>query len=467
MAYPIRSVPDGDTNWGPDLRDTIAGVNDHQTRISALETGGGSGGGNLNRIVEVNGAYPSRPATGYTDFLGITDPSAFMQTGDTWTQLPPAVPDAPTIGTATGGDARASVAFTAPSWNGGATITGYTATSTPGSLVGTGASSPITVTGLTNGTAYTFTVHATNSAGNSAESAASNSVTPRVLTVPGAPTIGTATAGDSSATVAFTPPADNGGATITGYTATSTPGSFTGTGSSSPVTVSGLANGTAYTFTVHATNSVGNSAESAASNSVTPASLLTDSFTGSNGSAWSTSFWQAPIGTGTFDIQSNQGHASFTSAGSFEEVARKFNVGDGTHWRVRGNLAQLPVTAGWRVKVYLQAASWASTTSPTSGYYLYMDAGGNEIDKRDGFLVLVNTFGPTGPRWFDIKVVSGVISYKVWTGLLTDAPASYSTFTDPTPLTGAGSAGIVFGSTTTAGTMDFRIDDFLIDNNAS
>jgi hypothetical protein len=271
MAYPIRSVPDGDTNWGPDLRATIAGVNDHQTRITTLESGGGSGGGgNLNRVVAVNGVYPARPSTGYTDFLGIADPSAFMQTGDTWTQLPATVPNAPAIGTASGGNAQASVAFTAPSWNGGSAITGYTAKSTPGSITGTGTSSPITVTGLTNGTAYTFTVHATNSVGNSAESAASNSITPSAPTVPGAPTIGTATAGNASATVAFTPPASNGGSAITGYTATSTPGGITGTGSSSPIAVTGLTNGTAYTFTVHATNAIGNSAESAASNSVTP-----------------------------------------------------------------------------------------------------------------------------------------------------------------------------------------------------
>lgn len=94
------------------------------------------------------------------------------------------VPDAPTIGTATAGDASASVAFTAPAIDGGGTITGYTATSTPGSFTGTGASSPITVSGLTNGQAYTFTVHATNAVGNSAESAASNSVTPAAAAAP-------------------------------------------------------------------------------------------------------------------------------------------------------------------------------------------------------------------------------------------------------------------------------------------
>ena len=90
------------------------------------------------------------------------------------------VPDAPTIGAATGGDASASVAFTAPANIGGGAITGYTAISTPGSITGTSASSPITVSGLSNGTAYTFKVLATNIYGSSVLSAASNSVTPAI-----------------------------------------------------------------------------------------------------------------------------------------------------------------------------------------------------------------------------------------------------------------------------------------------
>ncbi|WP_347136738.1 fibronectin type III domain-containing protein [Parahaliea mediterranea] len=185
---------------------------------------------------------------------------------------PPTLPGAPTIGTATAGNAQATVAFTAPANDGGAAITGYTATSAPGGLTGTCSSSPCTVAGLTNGTAYTFTVVATNSAGNSPASAASNAVTP-AATVPGAPTIGTATAGNAQATVAFTAPDNDGGAAITGYTATSAPGGLTGTCSSSPCTVAGLTNGTAYTFTVVATNSAGNSPASAASNAVTPATV--------------------------------------------------------------------------------------------------------------------------------------------------------------------------------------------------
>ena len=92
----------------------------------------------------------------------------------------PTVPDAPTIGTATvASGTSASVTFTAPAYAGyPGTITGYTATSTPGCVSQTGVSSPLVVSGLTTGTAYTFKVKATNATGTGPQSAASNSVTP-------------------------------------------------------------------------------------------------------------------------------------------------------------------------------------------------------------------------------------------------------------------------------------------------
>jgi hypothetical protein len=95
---------------------------------------------------------------------------------------------------------------------------------------------------------------------------------PVFATVPDAPTIGTATAGDTQATITFTPPASNGGAIIDYYTAFSSPSGINATTTStSTITVTGLTNGTAYTFTIYAHNSVGTSTPSSASNSVTPA----------------------------------------------------------------------------------------------------------------------------------------------------------------------------------------------------
>lgn len=270
------------------------------------------------------------------------------------------VPGAPVIGTATAGATQATVTFTPPASNGGATIVSYTATANPGGFSASGAGSPITVGGLANGTSYTFTVTATNAAGTGAASAASNAVTPKApqaitfanpgaqsfgtaptlvatsdsgLTVtftssttavctvtsggtltfvaagtctinadqagnasylaatqvtrsftvspvvPGAPSIGTATAGSGQATVTFGPPSTNGGSAVTGYTVVSNPGGIATGGSGSPITVGGLANGTTYTFTVTADNAAGTGPSSAASNAVTPRATQSISFT--------------------------------------------------------------------------------------------------------------------------------------------------------------------------------------------
>ena len=88
-------------------------------------------------------------------------------------------PGTPTIGTATAGNGQASVTFTAPTYLGkpNSSLT-YTVVSSPSSISQTGSGSPIVVTGLSNGTAYTFTVKLSNTVLDSDFSSSSNQVTP-------------------------------------------------------------------------------------------------------------------------------------------------------------------------------------------------------------------------------------------------------------------------------------------------
>ncbi|HEV7522028.1 MAG TPA: fibronectin type III domain-containing protein [Candidatus Angelobacter sp.] len=146
----------------------------------------------------------------------------------------------------------------------------------------------LVIPGLTNGVSYAFEVSATNANGTSAFSAQSNIINPPGVGIPSAPTGATATAGDTQAFVTWTVSASNGGSPITSYTITTNPGGIGVTvpppatqANTGSVLIGGLANGTAYTFTVHATNVAGNSAESAPSNAVTPsaANLPTVTFT--------------------------------------------------------------------------------------------------------------------------------------------------------------------------------------------
>jgi len=219
------------------------------------------------------------PGTGYTFRVYATNSVGDGSNSSASNSITPSpvVPNAPTIGSAVAtGATTAYVTYTAPTYNGGATITSYTAVSTPGSITGTlsqAGSGSINITGLTNNTSYSFVVYATNSAGNSSNSLASNNIT---TNLPNPPTIGVATqTGATTATVTFTAPTFNGGSTIISYTAVSTPGNIIATlvqAGSGTISVTGLTSATPYTFVVYATNANGNSVNSSASNSVTPTS---------------------------------------------------------------------------------------------------------------------------------------------------------------------------------------------------
>src|SRR5258708_15952253 len=107
------------------------------------------------------------------------------------TNSQPGPPGAPTGVTAAAGSGSASVTWTAPSSNGGSPITSYTVTpyigsaaQTPVMVSGSPPATSATVTGLTNGTGYTFTVSATNAIGTGPASASSNAVTPTATSPP-------------------------------------------------------------------------------------------------------------------------------------------------------------------------------------------------------------------------------------------------------------------------------------------
>ena len=194
---------------------------------------------------------------------------------------------APTV---TAGDKAVTVTWTAPTSS--SIITKYTITPFSGATAGASVdvpnvtALPVTshiVTGLTNGTPYTFTITATNATGTSAASPASAAVIPAAsaaATAPATMAAPTAVAGDKTATITWVAPKSD--SMITKYTITPSAGlaaTIVGTpidvtvAIATPATsyiVTGLTNGTPYTFTITATNTTGTSAASPASTPVTP-----------------------------------------------------------------------------------------------------------------------------------------------------------------------------------------------------
>ena len=219
--------------------------------------------------------------------------------------IPAAAPTAPgkPLGvSATGGPASALVSWSAAASN-GSPISSYVVSSAPDGKTCTTAGTSCTISGLTNGQPYTFTLTATNGVGTGPASDPSNSVVPAA--VPDKPTGASATAGLGSALVSWTAPASNG-SPIANYTVTSSPGGKTcSSGGGLSCTVGGLGSGITYSFTVHATNGVGNGPESDPS----PAILV---FTGATYHALTPGRVldsRIGLGTGVFHSQTKQSFA--------------------------------------------------------------------------------------------------------------------------------------------------------------
>ena len=188
-------------------------------------------------------------------------------------------PAAPTGLSAKLGANHVALAFVPPTTVGSSAVVLYTATCTDGALkfVGSSASSPVVVAGLTQQVNYACTISASNSQLNSPESAplTVNLPSPPSFTVyPSEPQNVTATAGNGSVILNFTKPLTDGGFPIVGYNAVCSGGSATGAQAlSSPIIVGGLKNGKSYTCSVAAINAQG-AGTSSLSVSATPLASL-------------------------------------------------------------------------------------------------------------------------------------------------------------------------------------------------
>jgi hypothetical protein len=193
------------------------------------------------------------------------------------TSPPPTTPSPPTSLSATPGNTTVTISFTLGS-DGGSPITNYQY-STDGGATFTAfspaqTSSPVSITGLTNGVTYDIQLKAVNAVGPSVASA---SVTTTPVTVPSPPTSLSATSGNMSASISFTPGSD-GGSAITNYQYSINNGStytaFSPAQTSSPVSITGLTNGVVYNIKLKTVTVVDVSSASATV-SVTPAAPAT------------------------------------------------------------------------------------------------------------------------------------------------------------------------------------------------
>jgi titin len=344
---------------------------------------------------------------------------------------------------AVAGDASATVNWTAPVSDGGSSITRYVVVTFIGNVptsnvvsVNAPATST-TLSGLTNGTTYNFVVHAVNVIGAGASSSPSNSVMPVGAPhglVPGVPTNITVTPGSTSAFIAWTAPATDGGKPITSYsvvalqnglpvgiTATA-PASATGTA------VNGLSSGVTYTFVVHAFNAVGDSGPSLPSAPVTlavppaAAANLTISLSGPSTVTPGTnaSFSLAVNNIGTAAAQHvTVTHAFSANGATFVSMTASLGSCSASGNTMTCNLGTMPAAATATISITLKVTAPVLNRS----FVLATDANGNAIPSVSPAKFLAKLKTSTSPA------PAGVIVQNSSDSASASTPPASTTFT--------------------------------------
>jgi large repetitive protein len=215
----------------------------------------------------------------------------------------------------TSGNAQVALAWTASTAN-GAPVTDYVIqrTSDGGTTWttindGVSTATTYTVTGLTNGTTYSFRVAGKNAVGTGAYSTMYAGDSPR--TTPGSPSSVSGTASGTSVALSWAAPLTDGGASITSYVvqySSNNGGTWTafdiGTSADRTATITGLTYGTTYLFRAAAVNAAGQGPFSGPSASVTPVvdQPLATALTGTSANASVNLTWTEPTPTGSEQI---------------------------------------------------------------------------------------------------------------------------------------------------------------------
>jgi len=325
-------------------------------------------------------------------------------------------PGAPTGVTAQRGPGSALVSWQAPLDDNGSPITGYTITTSPPTTTthATAAPTSATVSGLTNGVSYTFTVFAENAAGAGAGSQPSNAVTP--AGVPGAPSVVHASLHQGVVTVSWNTASANGAA-ISGSTVRVAPGGRVVhvSGSQAHAGVSGLGSG-AYTFTVRATNSVGDGAWSSASNAITISTVRPQSHPRSG-------YWMLGADGKVYAF----GNASDAGGAHAPAVAIAARIDGAGYWTVdaAGNVNHFGKAAIHGGRPALQAREKVSTMSATpsgAGYWLFTNRGrvfsygdarsyGDMSGTALNGPIVASVATPTGHGYFMVGSDGGVFTF--------------------------------------------------------